>query len=576
MWAITAMTLVAGNFAAPAEGPVAFRRDRLPLDADTMTTLSRQLVTLAQGLDAATAIKRRAAAQMLALATALDPGNGKAREVLAGYQKGRHPSAPDVGQLEKTRERVWQDIAWLETAEAGGEGQALAAGLTDVLVVSDPQNSKAQSLAAAGERGAWQGWIPALAAYEPTAVAEATPADGPVIEKNPATTSEILLRRAQISTVIWKRVAKSGVVKWSQGTAPLQMVASKRPESEDGPQPFSINVGFSTENDGFREMNTMLLALLQKQYPTLPADVRVSIGSPGLMVPVEPPRRQSISAAAAVLAHAAISGREPDATILGVVDESGAYKLSVGFWSQLQALGSGNGGRLILPAAAAEYLPSMLALERPELFLEYEVLLAADLPELLRLSAKSPDEAREKAMAKFREIREKAPLQAIGQYVANIYVRKRLVEIVQEAPYHASAKMLAIQGAGNRPAFIPRMILAAELRRAIEPMEWLVKTSEEAFDFSEVGRLGTTGEVCRAQVDGLARYADKEGRILLGQVQDMIGGIRILERAARGRGEQGEVQAAILTAHATLIGAYQSVAAELAAATGEELPVSPP
>jgi hypothetical protein len=179
-------------------------------------------------------------------------------------------------------------------------------------------------------------------------------------------------------------------------------------------------------------------------------------------------------------------------------------------------------------------------------------------------------------MAKFREIREKAPLQAIGQYVANIYVRKRLVEIVQEAPYHASAKMLAIQGAGNRPAFIPRMILAAELRRAIEPMEWLVKTSEEAFDFSEVGRLGTTGEVCRAQVDGLARYADKEGRILLGQVQDMIGGIRILERAARGRGEQGEVQAAILTAHATLIGAYQSVAAELAAATGEELPVSPP
>ena len=142
VWAITAMTLVAGNFAPPAEGPVAFRRDRLPLDADTMATLSRQLVTLAQGLDAETAVNRRAAAQMLALATALDPGNGKAREVLAGFQNGSHPPAADAEQLEKSRERVWQDIAWLETPEAGGEGQALAACLADVLVVSDPKTPR--------------------------------------------------------------------------------------------------------------------------------------------------------------------------------------------------------------------------------------------------------------------------------------------------------------------------------------------------------------------------------------------------------------------------------------------------
>ncbi len=179
-------------------------------------------------------------------------------------------------------------------------------------------------------------------------------------------------------------------------------------------------------------------------------------------------------------------------------------------------------------------------------------------------------------MTKFREIREKATPQAIGQYVANSFVRKRLVEIVQEAPYHASAKMLAIQGAGNRPAFIPRMILAAELRRAIEPMEWLVKSSEAEFDISEVGRLGTTGEVCRAQVDALARYADKEGRILFERVQDTIGGIRMLERAARGRGDYNDVQTGILTAHATLISTYQAVATELATATGEEAPAPPP
>lgn len=566
------MTLVAGNFAAPAEGPVAFRRDRLPLDADTMATLSRQLVTLARGLDAETAVNRRTAAQMLALATALDPGNGNAREVLAGFQNGGQPPASDAEQLGKIRERVWQDIAWLETPEAGGEGRALAACLADVLVVSDPGNPKAQTLAAAGERGMWKGWIPDLAAYEPTAVAEAVPTDEPVTEENSATTPDILLKRAQVSAVIWKRVAKSGTMKWVQTTTPLQMVAGTRPESEDESLPFSVSVGVLSENGGFREMNAMLLELLQKQYPALPANVRVSISSPGLMLPLEPPRRQSISAAAAVLASAAVTGREPDATILGVVDESGAYKLSTGFWSQLQALGSGDGGRLILPAAAAEYLPSMLALERPELFLGYEVLLAADFTELLRFSAKAPDETLEKTMTKFREIREKANLQAIGQYVANVYVRKRLVEIVQEAPFHASAKMLAIQGAGNRPAFIPRTVLAAELRRAIEPMEWLVKPNGVELDLTMPGRLGTTSEACREQVDQLARYADKEGRLLLGRVQEIISGIRAMERAARGRGGDYDTHGAILSAHAALVTTYQSVVTDLAAATGDEAP----
>ena len=71
-----------GNFALPAEGPVAFRRDRVPLDVDTMGKLSMQLVVLAKGVAGATPMERRGAAQMLAMAIALDPGNARARRVL--------------------------------------------------------------------------------------------------------------------------------------------------------------------------------------------------------------------------------------------------------------------------------------------------------------------------------------------------------------------------------------------------------------------------------------------------------------------------------------------------------------
>lgn len=572
------MTLVAGSFVPPAEGPVAFRRDRVPLDADTMAVLSRQLVTLAQGLDLETAANRRATAQMLALSTALDPGNARAREMISELKKGRQAPETDTEQIEKSQRRVWQDLAWLESPEAGSQGHALAACLADVLVVSDSGHPRVESLRAAGERGAWKGWIPELAAYEAAAAVEAaTPAE-PEIEKPVGSSPGILLKKAKVSTVLWKQVTKSDPRKWELGPASLQMSAETHGGSDDEePRPFAISINLSSEDGGYRKVSGTVLNLLKKQYGPPPFGARVRISSPGLGNSSAPPGPQSISAAAAVLAGAAVSGIEPDATILGVVDETGAFKLPSGFWNQLQSLGPGNGGRLILPAAAAELLPSLLALEKPQLFFEYEVLLAADFPELVRFSAKNPDEAMAKFMGNFREIREKANLQAVGQYVANSFVRKRLVEIVQEAPFHASATMLAIQGAGSRPAFIPRTILAAELQRAIEPMDWFVRKEGFEIDFSELGRINNSGEICKTQVDRLVRYADKDGRILLERVQDMVNGIRALDRAARARGDDYyDPQSGLFSAHVTLRAAYQSVAADLAAAAGDVVPAAPP
>jgi hypothetical protein len=378
--------------------------------------------------------------------------------------------------------------------------------------------------------------------------------------------------------VLWKQVTKSGQRNWELGPATLQMSAETRGASDDEePRPFAISISLSSEDGGYRGVTGTVINLLKKQYGPPPFGGRIRISSPGLGNTSTPPLPQSISAAAAVLAGAAVSGIEPDATILGVVDETGAFKLPSGFWNQLQSLGPGNGGRLILPAAAAEFLPSLLALEKPLLFFEYEVLLAADFPDLVRLSAKNPEETMAKFMGNFREIREKANLQAVGQYVANSFVRKRLVEIVQEAPFHASAKMLAIQGAGSRPAFLPRAVLAAELQRAIEPMAWFVRKDGFEIDFSELGRINSSGEICKTQVDRLVRYADKDGRILLERVQDMVNGIRALDRAARARGDDYyDPQSGLFSAHVTLRTAYQSVAADLAAAAGDVVPVAPP
>ena len=112
--ALGTASLSAANFAPPAEGPVAFRRDQIPLDADSMTSLSHTLVTLVQTLDVTTAANRRTAAQMLALATALDPGNGRARNLIGDLQKNRPSEKSEAGedQIASGKKRVWEMLEW--------------------------------------------------------------------------------------------------------------------------------------------------------------------------------------------------------------------------------------------------------------------------------------------------------------------------------------------------------------------------------------------------------------------------------------------------------------------------------
>jgi hypothetical protein len=558
--------LCAGEFAPPAEGPVAFRRDRIPLDADMMASLSRQLVTLAEGLDAESAANRRTAAQMLALSSALDPGNSKARDLISTLQKGARGTHPTGDQIEKSQDDVWQVLEWLEQPAAGRQAQALAACLIDVMRVSDPESPQAAAHRADREQGAWKGWIPPLSAYEKKV---------PVEPEDPAPTSPAVavgtppLEKARINTVLWKPSGGEGAVKWTLGPAALEMSATVAVDAEERRKPFSLTIGTSPNGSTAAALVPPLLKVLKKQHGALPAGRAVAITGASLDESLVAKKRLSISGAAAILASSAISGREPDAVVIGLVDEQGHFKLPTGFWNQLQALGPGTGARLVLPAAAADHLPSMLALERPEFFAEYEVLIASNFKELLDLTAKAPDEPIAKPLALFRELREKGSSQPLRQYVANPFIRRRLAELSQEAPYHVSAKMLGVQGAGNRPAFISRLVLCSELRRAIEPMGTLVSTTPGNLSEAQLEEIGATFETCKSQTERLFRYAEKADRDLISRTQDMITTLRPLDRAAKSRGETYEVLSAVTIAHSAVVRAHNAMVQELSAETGD-------
>ena len=286
--AIAATSALAENFAAPAEGPVAFRRDRLPIDVETMAMLSRQLSILARAYETDTAAQRRTVAQMLALATALDPGDASARDLIARFvgEKGRAATGKDVDQAEKARTRAWEILAWLESPEAGASARALAACLLDVLAAADPEHPQAQAARAAGERGAWAGWVPKISAYEAPVIAKKVMPENPPAEPDRPEPG-FLLAAAQVSTPLWKQTQPPPLAAWALVPGPLEMTATTALSEDGKAPPFSLIFDKPGEVSPLVILVPGLLRVLEKQHGTLPPGVVITIQSNALTASYE-------------------------------------------------------------------------------------------------------------------------------------------------------------------------------------------------------------------------------------------------------------------------------------------------
>jgi hypothetical protein len=531
-------------FVAPAEEGVAFRRDRLPLDADTMIGLSQQLGVLAQAQGGETPLQRRTAAQLLALALALQPVNVEARAILEAFSMGEpKPTAAAQPLAAAARAQVWQLLEWLETAAAGSAGRALAACLGDVMAIADPQHPRAEELRKSGGQGAWGGWVQPLEAFNKVErVVKNDPPQsptGPVAVDDPAPRKPALLATATVTTPLWTydKATELFVLR----PVPVRMLA----KPSEGPAKLvllSVSVlgadatkGVMT--DPLRSIRDPLLKALEKQLGKAPAGVAVSLGCGDNADYLSERNHNAISAAAALLMHAAITGCEPHATVIGEIQADGSFKLPPRFWDKLRALTDGGGGRLVLPLEAEPFLPAILAMEDSGFFLNYEVLLAANLQQLIARSAKTPSPDLAAVTANFHAVRSKLGAQSVAVYVANRFVRQRLEDLAETAPFHASARMLAMQGAGKRPSLLPRNILAAELRCAIQPMVWITTHPVETL---QTKPLNEAFERCLREVDRLERYAGMRDRPLQAEVREMVLTIRTLARATRGRNNEAK------------------------------------
>lgn len=543
----------AAPFQPPAEGPVPFRRDRLPLDTDGISQLSKAVVEIAESTGAKTGVERRALAQMLAVSLALDPSGGEAKDLLRELPKRGFEAHGDVGEGEK--QRVWKAIEWLETPDAGIDGQALAACLKDVMVVADPKHPRSQALRSTGEQAAWSGWVPVLAEYEPRK--EIKPPEEDPKEENPTRGQEtppsgpvtVRLANASLTALLWKNVAKDWPPRWELTPMTLTMRAEIRPREqwqiEQGIHRKTISIGSYSESHSLGSMESKIENTLRTKFGSLPQDMVLEIRHPDLDQSIGSGNRHALSGVCGALAQAALTGVEPTGMIIGQLDDNGKFLSTSDFWLQMGPVAEMSGIRLIVPAETEEVMMAFLALEKPDFFLKNEVLVAKDLDDISKLGAKKMPPPMDGVFEKFREIQSKRGAQDVRTYIVNSFIRQRLQSIYQEEPRHLSAKALVLQSTGNRPTQLSRLVMASEMKKIVEEMRWVRKS--DSFQPRSTSPLVPAYQGCRTKIDQIERYGKKEDRDMIDKALKVVDAVRDLERATRGRGEYWEVENEIRT-----------------------------
>ena len=584
-------TLIAGTlraepvFVPPTEAMPPFRRDKLPIDTDAMVSLSQTMTLLSRSVSMAEAPQLRAAAQALALALALDPANSAARDILSSISGRKSLGNPDPKDLTRAKDQVWQLNKWLASPQAGNDGNLLAALLGDAAATLDPEHPAASEWRKSGERGKWDGWVAPVTAFE-----KRKPIEKPVIAiNNPNSPKpvpnnklsfELKSTSASIGAVLYDYQPNTDT--FILGPVALSMEAKSNSVSEEGEQQrenLRINVSCveAVRWDVSEKVSKPILNALAELHNVdknqLPqADIRISTGKAGTYSI----RRngEDMTGPGFILANSALTGIAPEAVFIGRFDsEAKKLKLPNFFWQKLTTLVNAPGGRLVVPAAAGEYLAALLAMEKPEFFMKYEVLLASSPEEAIRLCAMKPDPELAAILARFKEIKDKSDTAALGSYLDNVHVRKRLVEISQAAPYHLSAKLLAIQGAGSRPHFVEKKILAAEILAAFDPLNEYAEMDLLEMNKQKIDAMETALEVSRERLGGIERYAEMRDKELIKAPADVIIDLRMMIRVIRDRRELWEKTDDISRTHSAFRNTNRILRRDLALLTGDQLPI---
>ncbi len=521
-------------------------KGKLGLDADAMQSLSRSIVGLQGSEEGWTPKVQRRHAKIVALAHFLDPTSELVKKLNSELVKGAKLTSVDERRRIGSSNRVWQNIRWLSSKEAGESSNLLGAYLIDLMIEFDPEHPLAEKHDVDGEFGRWKAVVPPLRDFGGgEAVADngdqkETP-KAPVVDEPAAKPDHPPAETKRVETAFPRH--KGPVIIHGIG----RLYDSQRKNTYPTVIEFAVE-GYGKQDDqgdwefrfspnpddkANRVLEESKRALFRRYRRSGKARVGVKtkfVLSPGTST------TEAIELPIVLGLEGMVNNQKPrkDLIAFGSVSDDLKITGANSWWSSVKALRAkeGSEGRVLLvPDNIADEFVNIVALNEPEFFIRYECFRVKNLDEAYALTFGDLPAGAAKAMDLFDDLQKVAATKSINTLASNRYVRAKLEEALKASPNFLSAEMLLIQGSGRRPSKISRATLARELRTIIYRVDSALKVGRDKI--RDGNRAMKVFDAAREEIDGLERHIDSSDREFYSEGIGVINYLRTIDREIR-------------------------------------------
>ena len=541
IWATTSSLLA--NFVPPAKDVLLFRRDALALDANRQRLLSKDLLALASRTNALkNPAERRATAQLLALATNLNPDSKGPQNLANLFTSKKEDEIAIVEELEKPLQNISSAALFLLEDTNNTEHLAIAQLLLDPLVTIAPVLDIILTRPHRDESERWQHAIAPVENFitrqDPLPPA---PEEKPIDKEITSTETEtpeptdsekkVLLKVKPINSSITVPTFVDADPRAATLNSEGKMIALRfRGElKKEG----HIALPISPNSQTLPIALQTLLQNLNRSHDQ--NDISRIKGKFRLNNSIYSDRNaDTFALPMALLAEGLLNEQVPLAnlTTIGSLTTDGqinAPKIPWQFLQILLASESNEPRRLLVSPQMVPLLETLLTNHEEAVFFDLDIFVVETLSEATALAFKDSQPAQTvEALEKFQQIRQVGKGKETSVFVTNKHVLTRLQEVTALEPRFLSATLLAKRGSGDYPTQYSTEILATLIQSSLMPLTRVPYLPSQNLI---AGELDIIHSNCRANLDPLARNVAFRDRETYDTAVNLTNRIRTLARA---------------------------------------------
>ena len=503
MFTVYASSTHAATYMEPKlVGKTLVKVDQIQLDSNTISWIATYLTELAEQQSGSTNPKNLlSSAKLIALAQQLDRSLAQISVVNLKLKQATKTESPHKDSQFKSN-RFQIILKHLETDEPNDEGKLLAQLIKDALAGIAAENSPLAKYSAPAQL-----WQNSIAKYDnfkrtdPPVVVENppikinTPATPPQVKlplETPKAPEEIAKAEWKLKEIVlsapltsYKMGGLNNSLIYSSGLKQMAIKITPVSSEEEQKTTISHSKPILLERDNLTQLSSNIFTPLQSVWGDIPAAEFSFQLSDAYSDNSDP---ELINSALTVAFDSALLGVPLKSKLLVIasINEKSDFLRNQYFWGNLPLLtAEARDTRILVGRGSKEYLLQLIALGKPEFFIQNEVIEIENLKQARKLTARDDHADYAEATAVFAEVKSAVEQKSLRSMTENKYVREKLEKILVSMPNHLSAKILLEYGARKKPSILDSKFFAISMKSLLEPTNKILTVPASSLTYQD-------------------------------------------------------------------------------------------